>query len=257
VTDIVLKNKPLVEAIFELRWNLESKEGTEIDPQYKLLIGRIFDKILGDYPDHVSLPSATIPDEFAAYVVQHQFRTSDKVWPLVQLGPGIVTLNETQGYVWSDFRQRIEKLLAALYQAYPNAENSLKFKQLLMRYIDAVDFDFDHDDIFSFLSSHLKTKAELHQKLFEDTGVQKSPTVLDLTFSFPCSNPKGAASLRLAKGLRNGNKPSLLWETHVHAVTPDVPPDPQSIMHWLDAAHDLTHDWFFKMIDGPLHERFK
>jgi uncharacterized protein (TIGR04255 family) len=256
VTDIVLKNKPLVEAIFELRWNLESKDGTEIDPQYKLLVGRIFDKILGDYPDHVSLPSATIPDEFAAYVVQHQFRTSEKVWPLIQLGPGIVTLNETEGYIWSDFRQRIADLLSALYQTYQNAKDTLKFKQLLVRYIDAVDFDFEHDDIFQFLYSHLKIKTELHEKLFESTGVQKSPAVLDLLFSFPCSKPEGAATLRFVRGHRKGN-PCLLWETHVHVLEPGVPTDQPSIMSWLDAAHDLTHDWFFKMIDGPLHERFK
>jgi uncharacterized protein (TIGR04255 family) len=256
VTDIVLKNKPLVEAIFELRWILQNRGGTEIDPEYKLLIGRISERIQKDYPDHESLPTATMPDEFAAYVVQHQFRTHDQIWPLVQLGPGIVTLNETQGYVWSDFRRRIDELIAALYLAYPNPENSLKFRQLLVRYIDAVDFDFDREDIFSFLSSHLKTTAVLHQKLFEDTQVQKSPAVLDLTFSFPCGRPTGAATLRLARGV-HGGKSCLLWETHVHAVAPDVPSDQEAIMKWVDAAHDLTHDWFFKMIDGPLYERFK
>ncbi|MCX6831975.1 MAG: TIGR04255 family protein [candidate division Zixibacteria bacterium] len=256
MTDIVLKNKPLVEAIFELRWNLENREGTEVDPQYKLLVGRIFDRISGDYPDHVSLPAATMPDEFVAYVVQHQFRSHDTVWPLVQLGPGVITLNETQTYVWSDFRERIEKLLKALIESYPDADKGLRFNRILLRYIDAVDFDYEREDVFAFLLSHLKAGVDLHEGLFEGTGVPKSPIVINMGFSFPSTKPKGAASLRFFKGERD-NEPALLWETHIQTSGDDVPAGWESILTWLDEAHKLTHEWFFKMIDGPLLEKFK
>jgi hypothetical protein len=38
----ILKNKPLVEAIFEIRWELqELAPGVKRDPHYKVLIGRV------------------------------------------------------------------------------------------------------------------------------------------------------------------------------------------------------------------------
>ena len=105
----VLKNKPLVEAIFELRWELEEQvSGAKTDPHYKILIGRMYDRVKDDYPYHEELPTATIPDEIAGYIIQHRFRKDKDMWPLIQVGPGIVTLNDTEGYVWDDFEERIK-----------------------------------------------------------------------------------------------------------------------------------------------------
>lgn len=79
----ILENKPLVEAIFEIRWNLEVdkefsitdknglKHPTRVDPHYKLLIGRLYDKINTEYPYHESLPASKMPDELSAYIIQH------------------------------------------------------------------------------------------------------------------------------------------------------------------------------------------
>ena len=45
MTRKILKNKPLVEAIFGLKWELqEPQPEMKIDPHYKLLIGRFYDK---------------------------------------------------------------------------------------------------------------------------------------------------------------------------------------------------------------------
>ncbi|MCX6750116.1 MAG: hypothetical protein NTZ83_01545 [Candidatus Pacearchaeota archaeon] len=51
---IILKNKPLVEAIFELRWQLkEIQPGVKVDPNYKMLIGRVYERLKEEYPDRV------------------------------------------------------------------------------------------------------------------------------------------------------------------------------------------------------------
>ena len=69
----VLKNKPLAEAIFELRWELqEPAQGMKVDPHYKILIGVMYDKV---------------EDE----------------WPLIKIGPGIITLNDTGGVCMGRF----------------------------------------------------------------------------------------------------------------------------------------------------------
>lgn len=211
----ILKNKPLVEAIFELRWELqEPASGMKIDPHYKILIGRIYDRVKDEYPFHEPLPTATIPDEIAGYVVQHRFRKDKDKWPLIQIGPGIITLNDTEGYIWEDFEKRLYHLLEILFDAYPNAETDLKISWALLRYIDAVDFNYEEENIFSFLSSNLKIYIDIYKKLFEDTGVKDLPLGFDLRFSFPATKPEGAIHLRFVRGKRK-NKDALIWETQV------------------------------------------
>ena len=107
-TDVVLQNKPLVEAIFELRWKLEERSpGIKIDPHYKILVGAMYEKVKDRYPFPEQMPTVNIPDEMAAHVVQHRFRKAENEWPLVQVGPGIVTLNDTHGYTWARVGEQI------------------------------------------------------------------------------------------------------------------------------------------------------
>lgn len=253
----ILKNKPLVEAIFEIRWELqEIAQGIRIDPHYKILIGRMYDRVRDEYPFHEQLPTATMPDEIAGYVVQHRFRRGKDEWPLIQIGPGIMTLNDTEGYLWEDFEKRIHNMLEALFKAYPDAEDNLKVNWLLLRYIDAVDFNYDEDDIFSFLDRNLKISISIYEELFKETGVGNLPLSFDLRFSFPATDPKGAVHLRFVRGIRR-NADALIWETHVQSVGDDAPKDKEEIATWVANAHRLTDDWFFKMIEGELLRRFE
>ena len=58
-----LKNSPLVEATLEIRWALteESVPGIKIDPHYKMLLGRFYERVMEVYPVHETLPAATMP----------------------------------------------------------------------------------------------------------------------------------------------------------------------------------------------------
>lgn len=253
----ILKNKPLVEAIFELRWNLqELTPGMKIDPHYKLLIGRLYDKLNNEYPFHEQLPSAAMPDEIAGYIVQHRFRKDKDKWPLVQIGPGIITINDTEGYIWEEFEKRIIQIVNTLFEAYPESKNNLKVNRLLLRYIDAIAFDFEKDDISFFLREQMKTKIELYQNLFENTGVGKVPLGLDLRFSFASNKPKGAIHIRFTRGKRK-EIDTLIWETMVESVSADIPEVQSAIDDWIKKAHDLADDWFFKLIEGKLVRRFE
>ena len=139
-----LTHPPLVEAILEVRWRLqEQAPGIAVDPKYKLLVGRLYDRLNGDYPFHEPLPSASMPDEMLGYVAQHRFRTAAGAWPLVQVGPGLITLNDTQDYTWKAFEVRSRQLVDTLYRAYPDASTALQVSSLQLRYIDAIPFDFE------------------------------------------------------------------------------------------------------------------
>jgi uncharacterized protein (TIGR04255 family) len=253
----ILKNKPLVEAIFEVRWELqEPAPGMKIDPHYKILIGRIYDRVRDEYSFHEQLPTATMPDEIAGYVVQHRFRKDRDKWPLIQIGPGIITLNDTEGYVWEDFGKRIRHMVDILFEAYPDADNNLRINWLLLRYIDAVNFNYGEDNIFSFLRKNLKVNIDMYEKLFEETGVGNLPLGFDLRFSFPATKPKGAAHLRFVRGKKK-DVDALIWETQVQSIGDDAPKDKDQIIDWGAGAHILTDDWFFKMIEGELLRRFE
>jgi len=255
--NIVLQNKPLIEAIFEIRWELEKKPSNiMIDPHYKLLVGQIFDRIKNDYAFFKSLPQSTMPDEFWPYTVQHQFRKSDNGWPLIQVGPGIMSLNDTKEYVWADFEKRIMGLLDVLFEIYPSSNGGLTPNGLLLRYIDAIEFDFEKDNIINFLRDKLKTTIDIHEKLFNDTGVSKLPSEFDLRFSFQTNEPPGAIRIRFVRGKKNKNN-ALIWETQVSSFDEKVPKNKEDIINWVSKSHKLTHDWFFKLIDGELYERFK
>ena len=247
----VLNNKPLIEVIFELRWELEEQShGTKIDPHYKILIGSIFDKIRDKYGVHELLPTASMPDEIAGYVIQHRFRSSPNGWPLIQIGPGIITLNDTTGYNWDDFEKRVDKMIKALFDAYPSS-NNLKPNTLLLRYINAIDFDYGSENIFSFLKENMKIGMDIDSQLFEDNKVKNLPLDFDLRFSFSSLTPDGIFQLRFVRGKKTGTD-ALIWEIIVQSSGNIIPKNVDEIIVWIKGAHDLIYDWFFKIKDELL-----
>jgi len=252
----ILKNKPLSEAIFELKWKLqEIRESIRIDPHYKILVGSLFSKLREDYPYHEMLPAASIPDDIAGHVIQHRFRKGKAEWPLLQIGPGILTVNDTEGYIWEDFEKRINIAINALIESYPELE-TFKINSILLRYIDAVEFNFDSNNIFNFLSQKMKTEVTLYDALFNNTGVDSNPSSFDLRYSFPCEEPKGIIHLRFVRGKKD-NQEALIWETMVQSTGENVPVIASGVADWLNSAHNLTDDWFFKLIEGELERRFE
>jgi len=252
----ILKNKPLVEAIFELRWKLPQTSEEEIIPRYKILIGMLYERVKDKYPYYEQLPTVNIPDEIARYIVQYRFRVDKDKWPLIQIGPGVVTLNDTENYVWEDFKVRIYDIINYIYDIYSNLKITFEANELLLRYIDAVNFDYENDDLFEFLRDKLKVNIMINESLFENTGVKNCPLDVDLRFSFPSTNPKGAILLRFARG-KIKDSDSLIWETMVKTKKGDFLNNKENIEEWVEKAHSLTHDWFFKMIEGELSRRFE
>lgn len=117
-----LRKKPLVEVILEVRWGptlAVDAPPPDPDPNYSLLVGRLFDRVRQAYPFHEQLPTAQLPDQMVPGVPQHRFRPAPNDWPLVQLGPGLLTVNETAKYTWSDFRSRAMVAVEHLYTAHP------------------------------------------------------------------------------------------------------------------------------------------
>ncbi len=251
-----LKYKPLVEAILELRWELEKAvgKGLPADPHYRILLGRFSERVRDEYPHHEPLASASVPDQLVAHTAQHRFRATAGGWPLVQLGPGLLTINETDGYTWTDFQRRCEAGVKRLMDAYPG-EQGMRVQQIALRYIDAVAFDYSKENAFGFIKEKMKTTMALPSNLFTGNQVQPDPASFKWEVSYPNKRPEGVVTFHIGTGSRKG-EPVIVWETLVVSKSPSIPELPDGFPAWLSEAHDITDDWFFKIIEGDLHRRF-
>ena len=250
-----LANAPLVEVIFEMRWLLTQKApNVHVDPHYSLLIGRLYDRIWEkNYPYHEKLPTSTMPEEMAGYVIQHRFRVEKEKWPLVQLGPGIITLNETEGYEWSDFERRLKKLIKAFLESYPD-RSKLKISELSIRYLDAIPFNYSANPL-EYLESTMGIVANVPADLFEDTDTGENPYAFNILLSFPQKSPEGTSFIRVGRGQKNGGD-AILFETGVKSKGDNVPQELDEICSWINNSHELTSNWFKKLFK-ELMESFK
>lgn len=253
-----LKNKPLVEAYVEIRWRLPEQEmGQSFD--YKFLLGKLHDQIKGKFPYYEPLPSAHIPDEMAGHTIQHRFRTQQDGWPVIQVGPGIFTFNETSEYIWARFKTDVLEVVEYYYSAYPQKEK-LEPVSIFLKYIDDIQFDHTREDVREFLRDKLKVGIALPNGLFESGHIEHKPRSLNFEVSFPCDKPKGQAVVLFATGSskKDGNEsPSIIWYTTVLSIGNNVPIIPKGLENWLDSAHEITHDWFLKFSEGDLLRSFR
>ena len=202
------------------------------------------------------LPAAQFPDHLVPYAVQHRFRAIDDGWPLIQLGPGIFTVNDTEKYEWKDFQTRTKAAVSKLFDAHPKTDE-FKVENLLLRYINEINFDYRNEDVFDFLRNKLGITVGLPQGLFSENAVLSRSDDFSWHSVFPCKTPKGIVALKFNTGLRDSDKkPVLRWETMLVSIGGDLPEMPKDFDDWFFAAHNVLEDWFFKLIAGGLEAEF-
>ena len=259
-----LAKKPLVEAIFELRWELKPTGapiqgqpagaiGLVADPHYKLALGRFSARAENRLPHYEPLPAASVPDEMVAYVVQHRFRRAKDKWPLAQLGPGVLTFNVTDAYDWPLFRTGARDVVADWRSSYPK-DGVPRLTRVLLKYIDAVHFDYDAGSVFPFLEK-LKVRNALATDFLSPSGVTPNPESLVWRSEFKSTSPLGRLSIQIATA-RKDDSPAVVWETTLVSAEADVPQTEQALDQWLEEAHKTTSSIFFAMVEGELHDAF-
>jgi uncharacterized protein (TIGR04255 family) len=256
-----LKKKPLIEAIFELRWDLVEgpKQGLKIDPAFRIFTGRYYDQIKTRYPHFQELPASEVPEAMVPYVARHQFWTGKGQWPVTQIGPGLLSVNETDGYLWDSFRPLLVDAFNALFKSYPTELVKLRVNQLELRYIDSVQFIPEQSKVavLPFLLDSLHTRIDIDPILFADDPKRAdSPSAVTISLTYPTSKPKGHVMLSMGNGLK-GELPSIIWETKVTSVIEGTTIDLPGFEHWLDEAHAVSDEWFFALVRGKLLDSFE
>lgn len=245
-----LTKKPLVEALVEVKWGSEA----EPDQDYPILAGRLYERLQTEYPFIEHLIPQEMPIPITMHLVRHRYRKAKDAWPLVQVGPGIVTFNETSGYSWENFRKHVEKVIDAMFEAHPSPEK-LRVNNLLLRYINALEFDYLTADVLTFLKENLKITTQIPESLFVDGDLGRNPSNFAFQLGYPSQKPRGTIIVRLATGQKEG-KSAMIWEINFPSTKQDVPKMPEGFSEWLKASHELIEHWFFELIRGRLLESF-
>src|SRR5690606_31274766 len=147
--------------IFELRWEIETLQAPEgvapgsfvpmRDPSYPMMYGRLYERLKKDFPVTEDLPSMQAHPETAPYVPRHRMRKEKNGYPLIQVGPGIITINQTKAYSWSDFRTLCERVVNAVMDLYPESALPMNFVKAEIRYVNGIRFDLARENPLSFL----------------------------------------------------------------------------------------------------------
>jgi len=262
VTREILPNKPLVEAIFEIKWKLKKgSDNTFIDENFHLIPGILYSKISDEYPEYVSLPTSLLPPEIAGYTARYQFRKSKDGWPLVQIGPGILSVNDTESYVWEDFEKRITDVVLKLFSSYTQIKKNIEIESLMLRYIDAIPFNYTDADIFEFLKTKLKLNIEITPALFSSENVQPRPSNFNIDLSYPSKKPAGIITIKFTTGHKfnpaGQMEQALIWNTMFRSETGINAAKEKEILDWVKSSHSLINEWFFTLIEGDLIKQFR
>ncbi len=133
-----LSKAPLQEVIFEIRWTFgtDSQSMQAVDTEYPMAVGKMQNLVEDEFPVYKRKHPIDIPEQpVLHYQTVHQFWSKDGSWPILQLGPGIFTINDTEkNYDWdTTFLPMVIKNVEKLWKAY---SNKIKVNLASLRYID-------------------------------------------------------------------------------------------------------------------------
>lgn len=239
-----LKNAPLQEAIFELFWQSPlDATGFPFDKDFEFALGKFDSHISTHFP----IKKKIVPDAPGLRVYgrpMYQFWTQNAVWPVVQLGPGILTVNDTdKNYEWeATYRPNILTAIDALIKNY---DQKPQFSKVSLKYIDSVDID-SFEDIHDFISQNFQTG------LVNRFDIPGRTIGLNINQAFEIDESTVLLNIQTAKNNSNGKK-ALVWMTTVEKTGKFTDHD---IRKWLDHAHSLSSDLFVKMLNPDFYASF-
>jgi len=239
-----LPNAPLLEIVLELRWKITNKSDlTKI--QY--LYGDIYNILKTKYPFRESIAPLEIPMEILINQPAHRFRAAQNDYPLIQVGPGIITLNTIDSkYFWDDFSKDSEELIKTFLSVFPIQPNEKLTPSIL--FVDFFPFNFVENDVYSFISE--KFNIEFKQNFIKN---DKNPRDINLGFYYEIL--LGDLSVVFQKGKNNKQTEGIVLQTRLNGAA--LNPNLDDISSWIDKSHDICSDLFKKLTEGALYESFK
>lgn len=245
-----LPKAPLKEVIFEIHWQLEvNKQGLKYDPFYEFGKGIFYDRIKSRFPVKKDIPYPRAQNIRIIESPLHQFWSSELSYPVIQIGEGILTINDTdKNYKWEDtYKGNIEFALKCLFGS--NLDHVFPFNKLVLKYMDAVDIT--HDDstnLYDFIGKNLRVEL---RNAFKISGKNKALNIVQ-TFTM---EDDSELLLSISSGKNNKTlQPAIVWNTGIAKIGKF---DRNQILPWAELAHDRISNLFHSMLDQDFYASFK
>lgn len=252
---ITLRNSPIVELIAEVRWDISAQPLVGAPPGAPMGVvsnpaewEALFMRFIGPahqagYPQIERL----VPTGFPLFAHQpvFRFRPQDGKGLLLQIGPGILTVNATPPYkTWDDFAPEIVKGLEALFIARGEADNQVPFSTLSLRYIDAFDESLtQRADIAEFLRNVFKIEVLLPEAI---TKYARPNAAIKPSLQVQVPMPEDRMlSMGIGEGIANNN-PAFVVDTLISVLKPTQPVIDE-VMIELGSARAVIHEMFFAL----------
>jgi uncharacterized protein (TIGR04255 family) len=239
-----LPNAPLVEVVFELRWSVNDKSDL-MEAEY--LYGDIYAEIKNKYPHRERILPIEIPVELTINKPVYRYRANKNDYPLVQVGPGLLTLNTTANlYEWNFFFNDAKELIKTFLKIFkPKKEKKINLSLL---YLDFFPFDFKNEDVTKFINENLNIKIE--QSFIENV---RYPKEINIAYSFDIEH--GELKVSLQKGINNSKNEGLLLQSRINGAP--IQPENDLITEWINNSHGICSNLFKELTKGQLYESFK
>ena len=240
-----LPNSPLQEVIFELLLEDEVDEnGNPTEEKYDLAQGVFAKDISKDFPFRVS---NKYPNGIRLFPrIVHQFWKDKNKWPVIQIGPGIITVNDTDtNYEWEKFFPLVNQCLD---QMEASLGEELKIKKAVLRYVDAVELDeADSDKKIEYVNEKFNIQLNNNFTLREGKMIG-----LNINQSFALKDGS-VVNFSITNGKSKKNQPAIVWQTLISINTID---EKIGIKGWLDYSHSIVSQLFKDTITKEFYEQF-
>ncbi len=260
--DFLYENAPLIEVIAEIHWALKP---LQLAPQSKL--DPHYDSFIFDFQNYLSKIQLThiqelIPKNVPLEILPNQprirIRSAPNMWPLAQVGPGIITANIVPPYNgWNEYEEFIFYLINGLYECYPLAPNTLFVEKLHLRYIDGFDHHFGFTQYSQFAANMLGIQSPLSDEFLSNCTKIGSELTYVLECRFQNESPdRSTGRIKIAPGTKD-NLNALVMEMSCESNFFNLSfMSPETVKKWFVDAHKSLHIQFDSITTRKLKSKF-
>lgn len=260
-----LPNAPLVEVVFELKWKLAGDD--KIPPPFRQDPGYLpcLDSFIPamkefGFPEHKRIqPEASFMTP--GYSIEYRFyRRADQGFPLIQIGPGLLAVNESSEYVWSEFKQRCLGATNRLLSSYPKLRTHPFLPiGLELRYVDAFKpSPSAGEDFLNFLSRSTNFNLSLPDHL--TSGSYGAAKAGGINLTFPVKGNKDTNFVMVVSTGEVSGVQSIILQSSINTSLPPsgLGTSPKkAVARWLEDAHSCTSPFFKAFVKDSLLKHFK
>jgi len=242
-----LKNAPLLEVIFELRWKSDTSEDLSL---FEMMLGSIYNELKECFPNIKQLrPDIQLPMNIFVNQPTHRFTSGNgKEYPLFQLGPGVLSINTINSdYNWEDFSAVIFKVLKVFLSKSGFSNDRIITTSL--KYLDFYKLPLENVDYLAQLNKKFNFNIEVGSAVPKD----KKPILFNIESAYVTDI--GLLNFSIKKG-QVETKEGIIFESGIQKNF-RVDNFTKSFDKWILRSHESLRDFFKDVTKGITYDSFK